>query len=197
MDTGTPQELFSHVRIVMGMVVGLGIARTLGGVASFVQHPGRQRVSLLHMLWVGSMLLELVLFWWWEFGLSRIPVWSFEVFLFLIAYAIVLYLLAALLFPDNISEYAGYEDFFIKRRRWFFGLLAVAFLLDVVDTLIKGAEHWSRLSGDYLLQVPIGLMLCLVGSIWANRRLQIGIAVIHLVYQFYWVARILAAMHGR
>jgi hypothetical protein len=196
MDTVAPQELFSHVRIVMGMVIGLGITRMLLGIAGFIQHPGRNRVSLLHMLWVGSILLELALFWWWEFALSRIPSWSFGVFLFLIGYAVVLYLLAALLFPDSIAEYAGYEDFFIKRRRWFFGLLAVAFLLDVVDTLIKGLDHWSQLSSDYLLQVPIGLAFCVVGSIWADRRLQIAIAITHLVYQFYWIIRLLSAMHG-
>ena len=82
MDTAAPQELFSHIRIVMGMVIGLGITRMLLGIAGFIQHPGRNRVSLLHMLWVGSILLELVLFWWWEFALSRITSWSFGVFLF-------------------------------------------------------------------------------------------------------------------
>ncbi len=195
MDIATPQELFSHGRIVMGMVIGLGITSTLAGVAGFVQHPGRNRVSLLHMLWVGSILLELVLFWWWEFGLSRIAHWNFGVFLFLIGYAVVLYLLAALLFPDNISEYAGYEDFFIKRRRWFFGLLAATFALDIVDTLIKGLDHWSQLSGDYLIQVPVGLVFCLVGSVWAQRRLQIAIALVHIAYQLYWMLRVLATVH--
>jgi hypothetical protein len=142
-------ELFTHVRIIMGLVVGLGITRLLVGIASFVQHPGRDRVSLLHGLWVGSILLELVLFWWWEFALSRFTAWSFGVFLFLIAYSVVLFLLAALLFPDNIAEYAGYEDYFIKRRRWFFGLLASGFVLDVVDSVIKGGlDHWNRLLAD-------------------------------------------------
>ena len=84
METVSPHEIFTHVRIVMGMVIGLGITRMLAGIAGFIQHPGRYRVSLLHMLWVGSILLELVLFWWWEFGLSRIPVWSFGAYLFLI-----------------------------------------------------------------------------------------------------------------
>lgn len=190
MENLPAHELFTHVRIVMGMVIGLGITRTLAGVAGFIQHPGRQRVSLLHMLWVGSVLLELVLFWWWEFGLSHLAIWSFGTFLFVIGYAVVLYLLAALLFPDSISEYAGYEDFFIKRRRWFFGLLATTFLLDVVDTLIKGREHWSQLSGDYLIQVPIGLMLCLVGSFFAQRSVQLALVGLHIAYQIYWIGRI-------
>ncbi|TQI74151.1 hypothetical protein FHT98_1893 [Bosea sp. AK1] len=194
METVSPHELFTHIRIVLGMVIGLGITRMLAGLAGFIQHPGRYRVSLLHMLWVGSILLELVLFWWWEFGLSRIPAWSFGVYLFLVGYAVVLYLISALLFPDNIAEYAGYEDFFIRRRRWFFGLLAAAFLLDVVDTLIKGTEHWSQLSGDYLVQVPIGLALCLIAYVSARRGVHLALASVHILYQIYWIGRVVYTM---
>lgn len=194
METISPHELFTHIRIVLGMVIGLGITRMLAGLAGFIQHPGRYRVSLLHMLWVGSILLELVLFWWWEFGLSRIPAWSFGAYLFLVGYAVVLYLISALLFPDNIAEYAGYEDFFIRRRRWFFGLLAATFLLDIVDTLIKGTEHWSQLSGDYLVQVPIGLALCLIAYVSARRGAHIALASVHIIYQTYWIGRVVYTM---
>lgn len=194
MDNVAPHELFPHVRIVMGMIIGLGITRMLTGIAGFIQHPDRYRVSMLHMLWVGSILLELVLFWWWEFGLSRIPNWSFGVYIFLIGYAIVLFLLSALLFPDNIAEYAGYEDFFINRRRWFFGLMATSFVLDVADTLIKGTERWTQLSGDYLIQVPIGLVLCLVACLFAQRWVQMSMAAVHLAYQGYWIGRIVYNM---
>jgi hypothetical protein len=192
MENISAHELFTHVSIVMCMVVGLAITRTLAGVAGFIQHPGRQRLSLLHMLWVGSMLLELVLFWWWEFGLSRLTAWSFGIFVFVISYAVVLYLLVALLFPDSISEYAGYEDFFIKRRRWFFGLLATTFVLDVLDTLVKGLAHWTQLSSDYLVQVPIGLMLCLVGSLSARRSAQLALVALNIAYQLYWVGRVVS-----
>jgi hypothetical protein len=96
-------------------------------------------------------------------------------------------MLAALLFPDNISEYAGYEDFFIRRRRWFFSLLAATFALDVTDTLIKGTERWNQLSSAYLLQVPIGLALCLVGFLVARRSVQIAVAALHLSMQLLWI----------
>lgn len=187
-------EIFPHVRIVMGMIIGLGITRMLTGIAGFIQHPGRYKVSLLHLLWVGSILLELVLFWWWEFGLSRVPKLNFGIYLFLISYAIVLYMLSALLFPDSILEYASYDDFLINRRHWFFGLLAATFLLDVIDTLIKGAERWNQFSADYLIQVPIGLLSCLAASIFAQRWLQISLASVHIVYQTYWLARVVHSM---
>lgn len=189
MDTQTPHELFAHIRIVMGMVIGLGIARLLTGVAGLIQHPDRYKASLLHLLWVASILIELVLFWWWEFELSRITHWSLGAFLFLIGYAVVLYLLAALLFPDNINEYASYEAFFLKRRRWFFSLFALTFLLDIVDTLIKGTDHFDGLVRDYLIQVPIGLALCAAACTFTNRRVHIAIVLAHLAYQGYWIGR--------
>ena len=76
MEQAAP-ELFPHIRIVMGMVIGLGITRLLMGVASLVQHPNRARLSPLHLLWAASILIELIFFWWWEFALFEIEDWTF------------------------------------------------------------------------------------------------------------------------
>ncbi|MDT4888661.1 hypothetical protein FQZ97_1252520 [compost metagenome] len=69
-------------------------------------------------------------------------------------------------------------------------MLAATFLLDVVDTLIKGTEHWSQLSGDYLVQVPIGMALCLVAYVSARRGVHIALAGVHILYQGYWIGRV-------
>jgi hypothetical protein len=183
----TAAELFPHIRIVMGMVVGLGITRLLTGVAGIVQHPRRAPVSLIHMLWVLSILVELVLFWWWEFALYEVQDWSFGIFAFLIAYAVTLYLMAALLFPDKLDDYAGYEDFFLKRRKWFFGIFGLTFLLDIVDTLIKGEPYLDTLGLDYLIQVPIGIALCAIAIWTTNRRYHLGLVLVHLIYQAWWI----------
>ncbi len=180
-------DLFTHVRIVMGMVVGLGITRILMGVAGLVQHPRRARLSAIHLLWAGSILLELILFWWWEFALYSVTRWSFAIFAFLIVYAVTLFLMGALLFPDRIDDYEGYEDFFLKRRHWFFGLLAATFLLDVVDTLIKGEPYFDTLGIDYLVQVPVGLVLAGIAIWTSSRRYQLGLVIVHLLYQAWWI----------
>jgi hypothetical protein len=120
----TSAAIFTHVRIVMGMALGLGITRLLTGTAQFVQHPQRRRVYWVHLGWVLFMLVSLSHFWWWEFWLHAVAVWTYEFYFFLIAYTVLLYFLCALLFPDDVDEYGGYEEYFISRRKWFFGILA-------------------------------------------------------------------------
>ena len=59
------------------------------------------------------------------------------------------YLLCALLFPAKIDDYDGYADYFISRRHWFFGILAVIYAVDFIDTWIKGATYFASLGPEY------------------------------------------------
>jgi len=183
-------QLFPHIRIVMGMVIGLGITRILMGVAGLVQHPNRARVSLIHILWAFSTLVELIFFWWWQFALFAIHQWNFALFLFVVGYAVVLFLMAALLFPDSLAEYKGYEDFFLKRRKWFFALFGITFVFDLIDTLVKGEEHFARFGYEYYIQTPIGVALSIL-AIWSgDRRFHLALIVVHLIYQASWIVRL-------
>lgn len=182
-------QLFTHIRILVGMVLGLGITRLLSNAARFVQHPTREHVWWVHLAWVFSMLLMLVHFWWWEFRLFQIPHWTFEWYLFLIFYVVVLYLLCTLLFPDQMDEYAGFRDYFLSRRKWFFGLLALSYMLDFGDTLFKGHDHFSSFGIEYPLRNACYVVVCLVAigvrSVWFH-----GVfAVVNLLYQVSWILR--------
>jgi hypothetical protein len=183
-------QIFPHVRIVMGMVVGLGITRILMGVAGLVQHPNRAKVSLLHILWAVSILVELIFFWWWQFELFAVHDWNFGLFLFVVGYAVVLFLLAALLFPDNLAEYKGYEDFFLKRRHWFFALFGATFIFDLIDTLTKGEAHFARFGLEYYVQTPIGVALSIIAIWYGDRRFHLALVIVHLFYQASWIFRL-------
>ena len=187
--------LFPHLRIVLGTVIGLGITRVLMGVANLIQHPKRAALSSIHLLWAISMVVELIFFWWWQFALFQITEWTFGIFLFLTAYAVLLFLLSALLFPDRVDDYKGYEDFFLQRRHWFFGLFAITFVFDFIDTVIKGPEHFARIGAEYFVQVPAGLVLCLL-AIWiGNRHFHNALVLAHLLYQTIWIVRLFHTVH--
>lgn len=174
-------ELFTHVRILIAMIISLSVARILSGVARFLQHPKRTQVSVLHMLWVFSILFELILFWWWGVRLGRGLEWTFGEFIFQISYAITLYLMSALLFPDDILEYKGYQDFFIQRRYWFFALLSATWIMDIIKSIIFGAT----ISQMYLIHAATTISLCMLAIFFKRPMVQIAIVLIFIVRQFY------------
>lgn len=183
------QDLFPHIRIVMGMVIGLGVARLLSGVSRIVQHPKHSSFFSVHLAWVASVLLMLVSFWWWEFGLFKVEVWTFGKYLFVISYAVALFLLCALLFPDSIEDYKNYEEFFYERRGWFFGVLAATYIMDVADTLIKGNDYLMSFGSEYLIRTPLIILLCIAAAISRNRNFHVTLVIFKLGYQLYWISR--------
>ena len=42
-------DIFQHIRVVIGIILGLGITRLLNGLARFVQHPSENRPYLTHL----------------------------------------------------------------------------------------------------------------------------------------------------
>jgi hypothetical protein len=44
--------LVFHVKVALGMVVSLGVARVLTGMARFVQHPSRHKPDALQLSWI-------------------------------------------------------------------------------------------------------------------------------------------------
>jgi hypothetical protein len=181
--------VFEYVSVLTSIVIGLGIAHLLSGVVRIIQHPGRRPAYLTHLVWVAFMFFQAIFFWWWEFALEPLQVWTFELYLFVIFYAVVIYLMCALLFPSDLDDYSGYEDYFISRRAWFFGSLAAFFLIDFWDTWLKGAEYFSSFSIEYLISQAAYVALALVGIWTTNRRFHLGFAVVGLLYQVSWALR--------
>ena len=68
----------------------------------------------------------------------------FALYLFVICYASLFCTSSpTLLFPREMDDYDGYRDYFLSRRKWLFGILALTYLADVADTLIKGQAATS------------------------------------------------------
>lgn len=186
----THAEYFGHVRTIIGMVLGLSLARLVNGLTRFVQHPGTIKVYPVHLGWVAYLLITIVHFWWYEFHLALVPVWTFPLYGFLIFYTMVFAALTALLFPDQMNDYNGFEDYFEKRKGWFFGLLAFSALLDVGDTLVKGPEYLRSLGIEYPLRQAAIVILSIALIFITSRRIQLALVIAAIVYQVSWIVRL-------
>ncbi|MDI9273061.1 hypothetical protein [Stenotrophomonas sp. PFBMAA-4] len=182
------EPVFLHIRVVMGIILGLSITTLLKGLAQIIEHPQRRGCSALHLCWVTWTLVSLVTFWWWEFRLIEVHRWTFETYLFVIGYGATWFLLCALLFPDDLREYGSYGTYLMHRRRWIFSVIATLTLLDLVDTAIKGQSRWRLLGEAYPLHTALMLVVCVLGWNLRTARAQMVLAGVALAYQIGYFA---------
>ncbi|MEZ5833710.1 MAG: hypothetical protein R3D05_21270 [Dongiaceae bacterium] len=187
MDAQLAHDQFIHVRIIIGIVTGLSVTRLLTGLARFVQHPIRDRIYLVHLGWALFLLLAIIHFWWFEFGLQRVEVWTFEVYAFVIGYAALFFFVCALLFPDRMDEYSGFAEYFHSRQRWFYALLAAIYLADLLDTAIKGPAHFSSFGLGYPIRQGTLCALSVGAMFIADRRYHGAFVLVALAAEIYWI----------
>lgn len=188
MDGNIPSpEVFTHVRVIIGIILGLSISRLLTGVARIIQHPLRKNIYPIHLGWVFFTFLTVVHFWWFEFYLHQTLVWKFEAYLFVIFYASLHFLACGMLFPDSMDGYSGYENYFMSRRAWFFGLLMAIFLVDFADTAMKGREHFHSLGPGYPLRNLFLISVCGAAAYLREQRMQWLFLSLALVCQLVFI----------
>lgn len=184
-------EPFEHVLVLLSIVIALGLTHLLTALGSAAHrmrgHGAPIRLDATYLLWVGFVLIWLVSFWWWEFSFQDLDIeWTFGLYLFLVSYAIALFVLAVILVPPRMEGLSDSYEYFMGGRRWFFAALFVTLVLDVVDTFLKGADWVSRPS--YLVFTGILMVACVVGVLADHRRVQLGTAatafVLQLAYTF-------------
>lgn len=177
-------DVFNYVMVLASIIIGLAITHLLQGVAGIVQHPKRARVYWVHLVWVVSVFLGAVFWWWWEFRLST-QIWSFQLYVFVLLYAVIIYLRAALLFPADLEGYVEYKDYFYSRRGWFLGLGASQVVIDVIDTLLKGTAYFRSLSVGYPILMGVLVLAFTVGAFTRNERFHAVLPIGLIVYQLY------------
>lgn len=137
--------------------------------------------------WALFLFLYLIHFWWWEFRLRQVTRWTFPLYFFVALYAILQYLLCTLLFPEAMADYKGFQDNFYSRKGWIFSFMAVLFLADLGDTLVKGLPYLETLGPVYYFRTLSCLVLSLAAIRIANRRFQAGFAVFALLCELVFI----------
>lgn len=182
-------DQFFHIRMLFSMIISLSVAHLLKGVAKIIEHPTRKRVYVVHLLWVLYVFIMLIDFWWWEFKLKKVTDWNFESYSFIVAYVVIFYITCSLLFPDDLKEYEGYKDYFYSRKTWIFTLLALLFVADVGDTLIKGREYYESLGPEYPVRIAAHVVLCLVAARTRKESYHTILVIVFLLYGISWILR--------
>jgi hypothetical protein len=153
-------DLFEYVGVLVSIVVGLALAHILTGVTRTLQAHGQVRLYWVHSLWTLNIMVYLVFFWWFMYHWSQVESWNFFLFVFLLLYAVALYLISALLFPGEIPPGFDFKKHYFRTNRWVFGFLTAAYVLDVFETTSKAVLDIKEIP---MLWYPV-VIPCAIGS---------------------------------
>jgi hypothetical protein len=184
--------VFEYIAVLVSIIIGLGITHLLGGVGRLIGNPGRAKPYWIHLVWGVYMFQFLVFWWWWQFRLATVADWTYHLYLFLILYAVLLYLLCVVLFPREFP--ADFSEYYYERRRWFFGLLIITFVVDVVDTLFKGMDYFANLGLQYPVGVVVFVALFILAMVSRSPLFHGAFGVGACLYQFSWIARLFGTL---
>lgn len=188
---------FEYVMVLVSIVIALAIAHLLTAVAEgihrFRGHGEPIKIDVVFLLWVGFVLIWLVSFWWWEFKFQETAVeWSYGLYLFIISYAIVLFMLAEILVPHRMRGVSDSYAHFMEGRKWFFGTLLLMQAIDVADTFLKGYEWGMR--PEVIATYSVTVSVAVVGIISERRSIQIAAAVVAFASQVLYVSQELGVL---
>ena len=105
-------------------------------------------------------------------------------YLFLICYAVVLFLLQAVLIPRSWDGVSSLKEYFLERRVWFYSLAAVGIVLDIFDSYLKGGVAYIHDIGFFALATwAVTVPLIIIGIRTTNIRIHNIMATIMLTWQ--------------
>ena len=182
---------FSYVCVLTSIVAGLALTRLIGGLGQLLQARGRTRVYWVHTLWMVNLLLGVIITWWTQYRWRHASNWTLFLVLWLLVIPVTNYLATVLLFPDE-QEGEPIRDWrahYYSSARLLFCLLALSFCFDVIDTSLKGAEHFRSVGPMYPITMALYISLSLVAAFTSSPRYHGAFAVFFLVYNLAMLGR--------
>lgn len=182
------REIFSHIRVIVGMILGISIARLVSGTVSFLQRSRKDQIYFIHFGWAVFVFLCIIHFWWFEFALLQVRQWTFGLYFVLICYSVVFVMLAVMLFPDTVDVPGGFKEYFNGHGRRFYAIVIGLVIIDTLDTLLKGSAYYHRMYGiDYPIRQVLLAAGAAGGLLIQSERYHAAFVALALVFQVAWI----------
>jgi hypothetical protein len=172
--------MFDYLGVLISVILGLALTHILTGWARQIELRRQVRLYWVQVVWSVGIVVYVLALWWGMFWWRHLTVWPVELFFFLAAYTIALFMLATILSPTRTPEGMDFEAHFFANRRWFFGVFLLCLLFDIPETLAKGVEHLRDVPVLYRIFMPVWLVIAVSGLVTANRRVHAVLAPAYL-----------------
>ncbi len=172
---GSLSNIFSYLSVLISIVLGLGIAHLLAGVARSISRREATTFYWPTLVWSFLLLILIIQVWWVDFSLSKETQWTLAGFASVLLIPATLYFMAFLILPESSDMHKTY----FENRVWFFALLiAVPIFGSLQQVLVEGHVHKDF---DTLVK-GLGIVVSAAAIYFGSDKAQKAFAVIGLVF---------------
>lgn len=179
---------YEYLTVFVSVVLGLAVVHLLSGVALILDTRVKESLDWIHSVWTANVFVTTLLVWWFNFNLTAVQEWSLPHFLNLVAYAVVLYLMAGLLYPVRGSEVVDFKAHFEANRPRFFIVFLTFQFVDFFDLALERAALGTAWNPVHLTAVSGFSLAALVAMRTSHRAFHGGLAVTWLLVCLMWGA---------
>jgi hypothetical protein len=188
-------DAFSYLSVLLSIILGLGLTQLLTAAGRLIRHRDRVRPDWLPLLWAVVLLVMYVQSWWAMFGLRALREWTFVIFLTVLAQTITLYMMAALILPEQIGDDAGVVDlraYYDRHHRWFFGFFLATLIVSLAkDLLITGHLPDSENVAFHVVLAAA----CILAIVLRGRRVHAALGLAGAAAIVLYIALLFARLH--
>lgn len=168
-------DQFEYVVVLTSLILGLGIAQILTGIADVLSNYKNSSLYLPHSLFVIQIFLLHIQEWWinYEYA-SIIDNWTLKIVLSILAYPILLYLMARMIFPTGIrGSETDFKAYYEDQWRFIFVIGLIAVILSIIQNAmisnIPVTDQWPQ----------IGYLVVYAGFVLSNTKNNLA----HILFQ--------------
>jgi hypothetical protein len=125
---------FEFLSVLVSIIIGLGLTHLLSGLGRAFYTRERFTMDAVHVAWTVTVLFVLVLNWWVFLLWRDFEGWTFGAFFAIVMWTTLMYMMAVILYPPNLSGDIDYRQIFEQNRTWFLLTFTGQALLDILVT---------------------------------------------------------------
>lgn len=152
--------------VLVSLIIGLGIAELLTGVAQTIRNRDTLRFYWIHTTFVLIVFLALLQQWWEIWGVRNTPAWTFPGLVMMLGGPIGLFLIAHLIFPEPVSG-SDYKSYYYEKMGPALWVAVFTVMVSVTfRPVILGSELFALDNMSSFLLVTIFISMTFTRNPW-------------------------------
>jgi hypothetical protein len=175
---------FDYLCVPLSIIIGLAMTQILKGFRGILLSRARVKLYWPSLVWALLLLAVCSQTWWAQYEMRKIPSWTFPGFSIVELQTVILYMLAAVVFPDFFDERGtDLRTHYFTHARWFFSLFVALIVTSLLKDPVLGGHIGDPVNvAFHFFFIALSLVTIVFRREWVHKTMSIVAVAVFAVY---------------